>query len=243
VAIPCLHPRNRRAGVRPDPAFHGHGSFSGGALFFQNARTGDARVSGTLASLCGLELALNSGDEPAQRLAVDRILLMQAMSFFIGGLPMLFSGDETGTINDYDYLGDPAKNYDNRWMHRARMDWDRVKETRESGSVRATVFAATAKLLALRRKLPVLADHSNLEWLQTGNDHVAGFVRAFDKQRFYAFFNFSPAETSISWHVLNQRERFLSSLNEVWTDNVFVVGPDREPLIFQPYQFYLLVRE
>ncbi len=167
---------------------------------------------------------------------------MQAMSFFIGGLPMLFSGDETATINDYDYLGDPGKSYDNRWMHRARMDWERVKELSRNPSPQAIVFAATKKLLALRKSLSVVADHSNLEWLDTGNDHVAGFVRAFENKRLYALFNFSSDETSVSWHVLNQRESFLGSLKEVWTDQSFVVGPDHEPLIFAPYRFYLFVR-
>ncbi len=219
------------------------GSFSGGALFSQNPKTGDARVSGTLASLCGLETALKSGDTLAQETAVRRVLLMQAMSFFTGGIPMLFAGDETGTINDYGYLEDPAKNYDNRWMHRARKNWDAENTPEAETFAKAMVFEGTKKLLAIRGSLPVLADHSNVEWLYTANIHVAGFVRAFEDSRFYALFNFSAGETSLSWHVLNRREPFLGKLKELWTGKTFIVGPDHEPLIFSPYQFYLFSRE
>ncbi len=94
------------------------GSPATGALFSFNPKTGDARISGTLASLCGLEKALNEKDEQAIGHSISKILLMQAQSFFIGGLPMLFYGDELGYTNDYSYLDDPGKSYDNRWMHR-----------------------------------------------------------------------------------------------------------------------------
>ena len=99
------------------------GSDASGALFSFNPRTGDARISGTLASLCGLEKAIASKDEKAINTSVNKILLMQAMSFFIGGIPMLFYGDEVGYTNDYSYLDDSAKSYDNRWMHRPLIDW------------------------------------------------------------------------------------------------------------------------
>ena len=53
---------------------------------------------------------------------------LTAMSFFIGGMPMLFYGDEVGYTNDYSYLNDPGKSYDNRWMHRSVIDWEKNKK-------------------------------------------------------------------------------------------------------------------
>ncbi len=77
------------------------GSYDGspamGALFSVNEKTGDARISGSLASLCGLEYALKKNDEGEIQTAVNKILLMQAHSFFLGGIPMIFYGDELGT--------------------------------------------------------------------------------------------------------------------------------------------------
>jgi amylosucrase len=80
-----------------------------GALFSANAKTLDARISGSLASLCGLEKALLDNDENEVDTAINRILLMQAHSFFIGGIPMIFYGDEAGYTNDYSYLLDPGR--------------------------------------------------------------------------------------------------------------------------------------
>jgi amylosucrase len=105
------------------------GTFSGspatGALFSVNPRTNDARISGSLASLCGLEKALHQSNETDIQISIDKILLMQAHSFLIGGLPMIFYGDEVGYTNDYSYLNDPGKSYDNRWMHRPLIDWNK----------------------------------------------------------------------------------------------------------------------
>ena len=93
-----------------------------------NPKTQDARISGSLASLCGLEKALaeDIGDStlknaieknPAVANAINKIILMQAQSMLLGGIPMLFYGDEVGYTNDYSYLVDPGKSYDNRWMY------------------------------------------------------------------------------------------------------------------------------
>ncbi|MBL0335759.1 MAG: alpha-amylase [Chitinophagaceae bacterium] len=52
-----------------------------GALFSVNDKTGDARISGSLASLCGLEKAIHNGDEHAINTSILKILLMQAHPF------------------------------------------------------------------------------------------------------------------------------------------------------------------
>ncbi|HEY2648426.1 MAG TPA: alpha-amylase family protein, partial [Puia sp.] len=167
------------------------GSSATGALFSSNPKTGDARISGTLASLCGLEMSLSQNDESGITQSVNKILIMQAMSFYIGGMPMLFYGDELGYTNDYSYLEDPGKSYDNRWMHRAVMDWDRIKQIDIKGTTEERIFSGTKKLLQIRRKLPALADHSNLTWLTPQSSHVASFMRRLQDQRLYGLFNFS----------------------------------------------------
>ena len=97
------------------------GTFARGARFQPDPRTGEARTSGTCASLAGLESA---PDEVAVELAVRRVLLLHAVAFAHGGLPLIYMGDELGLLNDADYLDDPHKADDNRWMHRPAMDWE-----------------------------------------------------------------------------------------------------------------------
>jgi len=89
------------------------GATATGALFDFNPNTQDARISGTLASLCGLEKAINNNNEAQINTAIKRIILMLAYSFFLGGFPMLFIGDEIGYTNEYTYLDNPAKSFDN----------------------------------------------------------------------------------------------------------------------------------
>ena len=88
------------------------GSFARGVPFQENPKTGDARVSGTTASLAGLEAA-----DP---LAVRRILLAHSIILSTGGLPQLYLGDEVGQLNDYRYVDDPAHRDDSRWVGRPR---------------------------------------------------------------------------------------------------------------------------
>jgi amylosucrase len=99
------------------------GTFSRGALFQENPETGDKRISGSAASLAGLEQGSSTGDRGAQDLAVQRLLMGHALIAAFGGIPLIYMGDELALLNDYSYKDDPAHAHDSRWVHRPRMDW------------------------------------------------------------------------------------------------------------------------
>ncbi|HZZ75034.1 MAG TPA: alpha-amylase family glycosyl hydrolase [Puia sp.] len=219
------------------------GSSSSGALFSSNPKTGDARISGTLASLCGLEKALKNSDQNAVSQSINKILMMQAMSFFIGGMPMLFYGDELGYTNDYSYLEDPGKSYDNRWMHRPVMDWNRIQQIEIKGSTEERIFSGTQKLLQIRRKLPALSDLSNLVWLTPQSNHVAAFMRVKQEQKLYGLFNFSQETVYISWFVVKEHGIPPKILFDHWHQIQYEVGSDEEYLMLDPYSFYLMEAE
>jgi amylosucrase len=227
------------------------GSFPGseatGALFSVNPKTQDARISGSLASLCGLEKALlgedddnddNQADEKIT-LAIRKIILMQAQTLFIGGIPMLFYGDEAGYTNDYAYLQDPGKSYDNRWMHRPMIDWQKNARTATPGTIEHAIFEATRKLIALRKQLPVVADHKNLTWLMPHNRHIAAFLRTNQEQRLYCIFNFSNETTTLGWHAFKEHGTPPTHLLDHWTGIRHPVGPDHEGLALAPYTFLI----
>jgi len=217
-----------------------NGSPSKGALFSYNPRTGDARISGTLASLCGLEKAINENDGEAVSTAVNRILMMQSLSFFIGGLPMLFYGDEVGYTNDYSYLHDESKSYDNRWMHRPVIDWDKNKNIEVAGTVEQRIFSGTQKLLSIRKTLPVVADYSNIAWLSTQNIHVAAFIRSRKNQRLFCLFNFSNKPAFVAWHIFKENGFAQGEVFDHWSGVKYTIGKDNESLIIEPYGFLLL---
>ena len=216
------------------------GSTATGALFSVNPKTQDARISGTLASLCGLEMAINNNDAVAISTAINRIILMQACSCFIGGLTMLFYGDEVGYTNDYSYLDNPAKSYDNRWMHRPVIDWEKNDRAVVDGSIEQRVFAATQRLITLRKNLPMVADLSNITWLTPFNIHVAGFLRQKDDSRLFCFFNFKNEVCFVDWQTVKEKGNPPVVLFDHWQQQEHLVGRDREFLIIQPYSFCLL---
>lgn len=216
------------------------GSPAAGALFSSNPKTGDARISGSLASLCGLEKALNENNQHAIHLSIQKILLMQAHSFFLGGLPMLFYGDELGYTNDYSYLNDKGKSYDNRWMHRPVIDWEKNKRVDQQGTVEEIIFSSTKRLLSLRKALPVVADHSNLTWLTPHNIHIAGYIRQTNEQRLFCLFNFSSEDAYLTWYAFKEKGAGPSELYDHWSGKKFNTGNDHEFLILPPYGFMLL---
>ncbi|MFM2146276.1 MAG: hypothetical protein RL732_1112 [Bacteroidota bacterium] len=217
-----------------------HHSPAVGALFSVNPKTNDARISGSLASLCGLEKAINQNDLQAIDRSIQKILMMQAHSFFLGGLPMIFYGDEIGHTNDYSYLQDPGKSYDNRWMHRPVIDWKKVGRIHQAGTIEERVYSGTQKLLSIRKKIAVIADRKNLTWLTPHNIHVAGYLRAYDQQRFYGIFNFSSNTAYLTWYAFKEHGFLPVQLKDHWSGQVISVGADNEYLVIEPYGFYLL---
>ena len=106
------------------------GSFARGALFQENEATGDARISGSAASLCGIEDALERGDAVALERGIRRLVLLYSVIYAFGGIPLLYMGDELALRNDAGYLDDPSAPPDNRWMHRPPMDWAAARAAR-----------------------------------------------------------------------------------------------------------------
>jgi amylosucrase len=78
------------------------GSTARGEVFQPNELTGDRRVSGSAASLAGLEAALDDGD-PAAIAPRWPAACAYAMVLGFGGLPLIY-GDELALLNDATYL-------------------------------------------------------------------------------------------------------------------------------------------
>ncbi len=216
------------------------GSPAMGALFSANPRTGDARISGSLASLCGLEQAISSGQARAIDTAIARILMMQAHSIFIGGMPMLFYGDELGYVNDYSWKDDPSKHYDNRWMHRPLIDWEKNARVHQADTIEARIYSANRKMLSIRRDHELFADLKNMSWLTPHNIHVAGFLRQWNGKKIYCLFNYSATDKFITWYIFKEHGPAAVRLHDHWTGRDLLVGRDDEYLVIPPYGFMIL---
>ena len=152
-------------------------SHARGVTFGENPKTGDARISGALASLVGLEYALESGDEEAINDSIKIILLLHGMIMSFGGIPLLYYGDAIGTVNDDSYRDDPNKKEDTRWIHRPVIDWDNAYRRYIPGSVEYKIFSALKKMIAVRKEIEVFADFNNRELIEVQNPNLFVFGR------------------------------------------------------------------
>ena len=181
------------------------GSTAKGAPFANNPKTGDARISGSLAALTGLEHARETEDPKLIDLAIRKILMLNAIILSYGGLPLLYYGDEMGTGNNYDYLNDPDQAYDNRWMHRPIVDWKKAERIKDPGSIEQRLFDGVSFLISLRKSSPEFADMNSCHIEPTGNHQVFGFLRwNEDGARTFCLANFSDQGQKIdSWVISN----------------------------------------
>jgi amylosucrase len=156
-----------------------------GVAFGINKKNGDARIAGSLASLAGLESAIEHNDPTAIQDAINTILLLHSMILAFGGIPLLYYGDAIGTLNDVSYLEDEHKQNDSRWVHRPRLNWTRATLRNTHGTVEQRIFSALKKMIAVRKEITAFADHNNRELLELENPHLFAFSR-FDNINTYS---------------------------------------------------------
>jgi amylosucrase len=211
------------------------GSFARGLPFQFNPTTRDMRISGTCASLAGLEKALLEGDSEQETLAIRRILLLHSVILSIGGIPLIYLGDEVGTLNDYSYRNDPATADDSRWVHRPATDWDRIALRTDPATIEGRIYGQLRSLIALRNETLALSG-GHTEIIDTHNPHVFGYVRLHGRRRLLILANFSEIEQPIPGNELR-----LHGLSHAFVD--LVTGeavPTTQDLLLAPYQFVWL---
>lgn len=125
-----------------------------------------------------------------------RVLLLYAVILSIGGIPLIYLGDELGTLNDYGYRTDPAKAEDSRWVHRPATDWVRAEHRHDPTTPEGRVFGGLTHLIHLRQNTSALAD-GEMEVVETGNGHVFGYVRHHAGGRVLALVNLSEREQRV----------------------------------------------
>ncbi len=211
------------------------GSFARGLPFQENPKTGDARISGTCASLAGLEKALESESQWEVELAIRRILLLHGIIMTLGGIPLIYLGDEIGTLNDYEYRNDPSKSHDSRWVHRPVTDWQQMDLRTDTNTVQGRIFQGLRKLIDLRKSLACLYGHE-MQVMNTENQHVLGFLRMQKNKRAILLANFSEAEQRLPVNLLRIYGLALS-----FTDQLSGQSFETQEIVLAPYQLLCLV--
>ena len=150
------------------------GSWARGLVFQHNPATGDRRISGTAASLLGLE---GPGSVEEEQSALARMFLAHAIVAGWGGIPVVWSGDELAMANDPHWDAEPGHGDDNRWAHRPRLDWVRAGERGDLSTVTGKVFQGIAHLARVRASLPELDGGATTDVHPDTDDGVLAVVR------------------------------------------------------------------
>lgn len=189
------------------------GSFATGMRFQDNPATGDARISGTLASLAGLEQALETADPELIDLAVERILLLHAFMLTVIGIPLIYLGDEIAQLNDHSYADDPELAHDNRWAHRPTFSWETLAFSQDGTGPSGRVLAGIRRLIDGRSRLGALGGDDPLPHvIPMDAPELIAFDRVSDRQRFRGVFNFSERDVVVpidtgGWDVVYSQAR------------------------------------
>lgn len=179
-------------------------SFARGEPFQEEPATGDARTSGSAASLCGIEAALEAGDPELLDQAVRRLLLLYGLAYAYGGIPLVYMGDELALRNDHAYRADPGTGADNRWMHRPRMDWAAAERRHDPAALEGRVFAGLARLGQVRACMPQLRAGGVTKPLWVDHDAVLAFLRDHPRTgQALVLANFADTGASVDARVLD----------------------------------------
>lgn len=162
------------------------------------------------------------------------------MSF--GGIPLLYYGDEIGTLNDCSFQQDKHKAHDTRWAHRPTIDWDKAERRHQPGTVEHRIFSALKKMIAVRKEIPAFADFNNRELIQLDNPHLFVFSR-FNLRRSSSSVlvvgNFDARPQHLDLDVVNSTFRLEhGEIRDLYSGEVPALFKNQ--LIIPPYHFYWL---
>lgn len=169
-------------------------SISRGELYNDDPVTQDARFCGTTASMCGIEAAGFEGNAEKMQVAIQEDLMLQAYMLTQSGIPMLYSGDELGQVNDYSYKDDAEKASDSRYLHRGAFLWELADKRKDLSTVQGQLFQMLNRLEQIRRQENVFSQEAEVYTYDVHNDSILGILREYKGERFIALFNFSESE-------------------------------------------------
>nr|MCR5054650.1 alpha-glucosidase C-terminal domain-containing protein [Lachnospiraceae bacterium] len=209
-----------------------YGSESRGELYNDDPKLGDARLCGTTASLCGIEAAEYEKDPEKLKRGIALDIMLHAFLFSLSGIPVLYSGDEIGQLNDYTYHEDPLRWADSRYLHRGKLPWDQVKNRTKKNTREGKIFSAIGKFRETRERYRVFDNKADTWILNTENDHVLGIGRYYEGEKLLCIYNFSGNEQLI-W----------TGENEEYTDLFGKKKVTPLHMVLPPYSFFWLYKK
>ncbi|MDY3018101.1 MAG: alpha-amylase family glycosyl hydrolase [Blautia sp.] len=184
-------------------------SFARGELYNDDPRLGDARLCGTTASLCGIERFGFEGNEEGVARGIRYDITLHAFMLSQSGIPVIYSGDEIGQLNDYSYKNDPEKAADSRYLHRGNFNWDLAENRHRPETVQGKLFPILDKLEKARKEHSVFNSDVAFRTIDTWDSSILALVRENDKEKFIGIYNFSEYD-KVAW--INEEDGMYTDL-------------------------------
>lgn len=196
-----------------------------GELYNDDPKLKDARLCGTTASLCGIEASEYEKNSDKLDKAIKLDIMLHAFLLTQSGIPVIYSGDEVGQLNDYTYHEDDKKRDDSRYLHRGDFDWKSVANRKKKGTKENRIFTGIKELIALRSKHRVFESKADTWIVEAWNDHVLGIGRYYRGEKLIALFNFNDCSET-AW--INENEKYIDLLTgeEIVAKGVNLQGYD-----------------
>ncbi len=208
-------------------------SVSRGELYNADPISGDARFCGTTASMCGIEKAGFEQDQEAMERAIQKDVMLHAYMFMQSGIPVLYSGDEIGQVNDYTYKEDPNKAADSRYIHRGAMRWDLVENISDPETVEGKVFERLDQLEHIRKTEKVFVSNADTWTLDTWEAGVLCIGRYYEGDKLIGLFNFSEYD----------RTAWINETDGMYTDLISGRKMEARGVNIPAFGFYYLKKD
>jgi amylosucrase len=133
-------------------------------------------------------------------------LLLHSIILSIGGIPLIYLGDEIGTLNDYSYVDDPAKAGDSRWVHRPATDWAKMERRHDPATLEGRIYGGLRHLIQVRKATRAFAGNQMQRDQRGQRPRLRLRAHGPEGQRVVVLANFSEQPQSLATEVrLSQR--------------------------------------
>lgn len=189
------------AGIAP-------GSYAQGVSF----QTTDLQTAHGTNGMASALVGMYSASSPADfQLALDRLLLLQSLSYFTGGLPLLYMGDELGMGNTDAEELQARQGPDGRELHRPHWQESLAQLREQKGSVQHRIFSKLQAFAQLRKSLSAFHGDVSTHAIESKHPTVLALQRGAELK---GFFNFS--RHTVAQNVGNDQTIALKPYGFVW---------------------------
>lgn len=153
---------------------------------------------GTTASMCGLEKAIDENNKKEINQAIKLEIMLYAYLFIQSGIPVIYSGDEIGQMNDYSYKENRDKMRDIQNVCRGKFDWSKAVKVVDEYSIEGKIMRGLNKIQVVKNRENTFCQIADVRVVDTKNNSVICIAREFAGEKILGIFNFSEHEKIVN---------------------------------------------